>query len=86
MLIHLGVTGSEKSREQVHKSALILSAWLILGGVSLTVFFNLGQGAIIASIREQMTPAAMVKRQIKKEQQGANPVEQPNSKSIGIEK
>lgn len=86
VLIHLGVTGSDKSREQVHKNALILSAWLILGGVSVTVFFYLGQGAIIASIREQMTPSAMTKRQIKKEQQGANPVEQPGSRSLGLEK
>lgn len=86
VLVHLGVLGADESREQVEKNAVAMTGVLVALGLGVILFFYIGQGAIISSIREQNSPSALAKRQLKKEQQGltrVTPVESATPSEIG---
>lgn len=70
VLVQLGVLGADESRDQVEKSATAINGVLVALGLGVILFFYIGQGSIISSIREQNSPSALAKRQFKKEQQG----------------
>ena len=68
VLIELGVQGADESREQVAKNATAINGILIMLGLSVILFFYFGQASIIADIREQNSPTALMKRQLYKQQ------------------
>ena len=69
VLVQLGSLGVVESRESVKKSAATVSVILSALALGVVVFFFVGQGVIVGSIKEANSPTALAKRQAKKMQQ-----------------
>lgn len=77
VLVQLGSLGVVESRESVKKSAATVSVILSALALGVVVFFFVGQGVIVGSIKEANSPTALAKRQAKKMQQSRIAVPTP---------
>lgn len=66
VMIELGVLGATESQEHVQKTAKNMNFALTALGMSVVLFFYIGQGSIVSAIERENSPAAQMKRNLKK--------------------